>query len=333
HFVNSSIQFIEWSTREQMIDSSKVILPESLDINNLKKIAEHNNIKSYIQERLNSLNIRITDEKAITSDIIRSELFKQAYKYFGNLLKTNDIPYIPFKGIDFAQRYYDCFHDRAMADIDLMVQKRDLGKIVDIISKNNCPISIISHLEIDSKLHHHIQIRLDKFNGLLVELHWKYCFLNYKCDLNHDLSRKLVIQNDKNFLFSNEANLCFASIHFLAGTENILRILIDVLLILQKSKIDFRKLEQTATYLNCRKRVGKVLTFVSFLRKNFQHDYQPTYSKTTLRPKIRNAFLKHVISKTKKLSIIEKILLRTLTTETLTDFLKYSMNRIIFRLK
>ncbi|MEK8126961.1 nucleotidyltransferase family protein [Paenibacillus filicis] len=78
------------------------------------------------------------------------------------LFEQHAKPVIPLKGVRFAERYFGHFTARVTSDIDLLVPADDLKQTISLVETLGYEFEIV-------KDHH---ARLQKKDGLMVELHW-----------------------------------------------------------------------------------------------------------------------------------------------------------------
>jgi len=180
--------------------------------------------------------------------------------YFSSI----DIPAVFFKGIDFTHRYYDDPFQRRMCDIDVMVERKNLQKVINSM-KSDSGFELRS-LNTYLKHHHHFQAILRNFGDLIVEIHWKRpeTWVNYTADFARDKETGILIFESGEFKYTGEMNLCLASLSSFSHLESFFKHLHDAFLIISKNEINPDRLFEISSSLGMNKRLRRLLVFLDF---------------------------------------------------------------------
>ncbi len=127
-------------------------------------VKEFESFPAEIIEKLKQLNHKnIRKSLAIAAEL----------KNLNMLLGENNISFTVFKGQPLSQMLYRNLHQRSSKDIDILINKEDLGKILKIFKADYKPlISINLQLKYLIKYYNHIGF-VNKNSGVIIEVHWK----------------------------------------------------------------------------------------------------------------------------------------------------------------
>ncbi|WP_414468880.1 nucleotidyltransferase family protein [Methanobacterium sp. ACI-7] len=114
--------------------------------------------------------LKIQFEENIKKNLILTgDMFKVL-----NLLKSNNINAIPYKGSSLAILAYGNLALRSFEDIDVFVQEGDVKKVKKLLSSNG----YVMDFDLDSRkedffLKHQREFKFKNENGVIIEVHWK----------------------------------------------------------------------------------------------------------------------------------------------------------------
>lgn len=141
-------------TREQLRDRHR------MSHRQIDDLLHENKAKEYLDEKLKLL------------DFVRN------FIQITDLFRENGIEFIPLKGPILSQRLYGDPAVRISHDIDLLVNKCDVSKLVSLLIGNGYIISNLSYWSEDPKVQkmletitHHVSLIHSK-TGINVEIHW-----------------------------------------------------------------------------------------------------------------------------------------------------------------
>lgn len=175
---------------------------------------------------------------------------------------------IPLKGIQFAQRFFGHFSSRVTSDIDLFVPAAELQQAIALIEVLGYQFEII-------KDHH---ARLQKQDGLMVELHWTLDKLQWS-----ELSTEPFWQNAEklgDFQYVKQLSTLhtfyFMCLHGARHQMDSIRYVIDLahLLYTCSDEIDYHALMAQAVRDKTSRRVQAVISIVYGLFPHL-HDIHP----------------------------------------------------------
>lgn len=114
------------------------------------------------------------------------------------LLRERDIPAIPYKGPALAQSAYGDIGLRQFTDLDILVRKRDVYRIKELLVSDGCrPAWLLTPAQEAAVLSHYYEYPfLCNDTGMLVEIHWEFAerFFSFGFDLDQIWERSETVE-------------------------------------------------------------------------------------------------------------------------------------------
>jgi hypothetical protein len=165
----------------------------------------------------------LAELKSITQDNLFVQLRNLGeFLRINQILKTEGIRAIPFKGFWLAQAFYGSLGDRESVDIDLMIDVKHLEKVRELLFKQDyvveAPLGELTDDYIKGQL---CEYNLDYYQGeervYHFEFHWRIDHAEKGMDMGmEDLKEQIIkttIQGHKVEVFSPSANFLLALMH------------------------------------------------------------------------------------------------------------------------
>ena len=179
-----------------------------------------------------------------TNMLMTSELIKVS-----NLLEENGIKAISFKGPTLSQMAYGDVISRQYVDLDILVEKKELVKTVNLLLENNyentLPLEIISNeICLNTIKDFTVQNKSSKIN---IEIHWslfesKYDLIFKKLDIQK--TSDFLINQNKLLTLSNEILLIYLCFHGSKHTWERIEWISDIDRLIRNNEIDFLKIDE-----------------------------------------------------------------------------------------
>lgn len=256
------------------------------------------------------------------NQLTKMHLILNAYSFIKSFFAGAGVPFIPLKGIDFAFRYYEDPYLRSMSDLDIMIEQKDLGKVIAVL-KASTEFELKNYSGKILADNHHVQVALKGFNNFLLEIHWRYKYLCCSSFFENCLDKGRL-------LFSDEMNLCITAVSFFTSKDAPLRYVLDACQMLSKTNFNFEQLFKLAEKLKCKKRLIRFLLFLNFLDPDLVPGFNVNATKIHI--KLRNLVLKSIISTPSKINLFNRIILRFFLFENFNQSIKYMYVKLVDRL-
>lgn len=254
-------------------EARKIIASDKIDWLEILKRAKHHNIRPQLYELLKEIVSQeipgwVKDE---LGDSVRENMLRQLRnisEFFRiiNLLETNNIAPIPFKGFWLANELYGNIGQRESGDVDLFIHIDNLDKIIELMPELDYKPETAGNnrfIEREKKLS--AEFNFDKKDGEMVtshfEFHWKIGSGLHSLDVGfNDLSSQIVnssFQGHSVKVFNLSASFLLAIMHH-GAKDNLseLRHILDVGMFLKKKdEIDWQWVLSLARRFNMEKQV------------------------------------------------------------------------------
>jgi len=190
-------------------------------------------------------------------------------KNFFDIMNMNKIEIMLLKGSYTAEKYYDNPALRPMCDIDMLVKKKDLNKILELLLENGY---LIDKADNNAVQKFHMPILITK-SGNSIDFHadiYQNPFFTWRHRINMariwNIAQKEKLYGVEVFCLPLEYNIVYLCTKIIMDNfrGNLLQ-LYDIALILSKSKINWNKLYVVAAELDSLKDVFCILYFAKKL--------------------------------------------------------------------
>jgi len=263
--VSPEMEVLLWSIRVDGEGDDR--LPELLkavDQEELYRLAQRHQLTAFLYHRLqthpysSSFNgITLSFKKAYVTNMYRNLLYTRQLVWIIELLRQRSIEVIPFKGIVLAYQAYGTSDLRHCGDIDVLVKKRDLRKIISLFQAAGMNPS--HELTLKNGLYLNIKrgMEFTAPNRIDIDLHWGMFDKFTRFSSAEEYFRKFEHMKIDGFdvpTLSPEDTLILVAVH---GTKHLwgnLRWINDVIHLLHSNPdLDIGSAFSSAESLHCRR--------------------------------------------------------------------------------
>lgn len=244
----------------------------NLDFENIIEDIEYFGISSQIYYLLKEKNIlddtpvnfqkRIIDKYTIA--FYQNLLIKNQIELVFKHLEAMKIEVIPLKGVIFAEKYFGHFGARATTDIDILIKKKDINKVIKCIKS----LGFTQESRISpSHFHHSFSKALPGSpHPLTIELHWDILTKGSSNFNIEEFWRDSVLHKDYKYVkeLSLYHTFYFTLLHCWRHNLDSLKYFIDVIQLIYflNSNIDFSTLLKDAEGHKTKKRIIRTLSII-----------------------------------------------------------------------
>ena len=161
------------------------------------------------------------------------------------LFEENSIDAIAFKGPTLSQMAYGDITLRQYADLDILIDEKDLQKSINLLSSTSYTIDEVEYQNIMKNQSIFHDISLYKYD-INFELHWRLLSDEFKTDIDHinikENLHEVVISNYKFKSFENEILILYLAIHGAKHNWERVEWLLDIVKIIQNHTIDWQRI-------------------------------------------------------------------------------------------
>jgi len=178
-------------------------------------------------------------EIAKTNMLMTSELIMLM-----KLFEENNIEAIAFKGPTLSQMAYGNITLRQYADLDILIDEKDLQRSINLLSSNNYTVDELEYKNImkNQSIFHDISLYKNSIN---FELHWRLLSDEFKTDIEtinlKENLHEVLISNYKLKAFENEIFILYLAIHGAKHNWERIEWLLDIVKIIQNHTIDWQR--------------------------------------------------------------------------------------------
>ncbi|MCP4100766.1 MAG: nucleotidyltransferase family protein [Lentisphaerae bacterium] len=244
------IELLKWQQGNVINKRSKLytsIGENSIDFNRFISLVESHRVQNHIYLAANELNIFPKDIlckfEAVKSASDKFAL-KQAYelKKISDLCHKNNIKFTVLKGLPLSKSLYGDISIRASRDIDILVQDKDLYKVIKAFEKSYLALTPINNKLEDIKRYcPHIEYK-SRATGILVEVHWKLFNYDFQGPSFFDFAKKNLIYEEllgaRFYTYNFKCNFLYCLIHGSKHRWSRLLWLCDIAAFSNKSEFD-----------------------------------------------------------------------------------------------
>jgi len=173
------------------------------------------------------------------------------------LLKENNIEAIAFKGPTLAQMAYGDIALRQYADLDILIDEKDIEQCYNLILKTHTTTIDKKFLRntLFTEKNSDIQY-FNKKNNILIEIHWKLFrtqFSNYNQFSNiFNTKKEVLLQGHKLHVFNDEILLVYLCMHGSKHCWERISWILDISMIINNNKtLDWNFIKDQALKLEC----------------------------------------------------------------------------------
>jgi hypothetical protein len=199
-----------------------------------------------------------------TSVLYKNLLIKNQTEMILKLLEKLEIEVIPLKGVVFAERYFGHFGARATTDIDILIKRKDIKRVITCIKELGFTQE---HRVIQSHFHYSFSKLIPGSPlPLTIELHWDILTKN-SSNLNiEDFWKNSTPYKDYKYVkeLSDYHTFYFTLLHCWRHNLDSLKYFIDVIQLIYylNGNIDYSKLVKEAYGHKTQKRVIRTLSII-----------------------------------------------------------------------
>lgn len=277
-FYSSEMKLLHQAVRlddeaSALIETRRIVSNETIDWDNLFLRADLHQIKPQVSIMLSKLYLESVPASAMKrfKEAHRENIYQQlrnATEYFRvkERLDKEGIVAVPFKGMWIANDFYGSLGDRESSDIDLFIDKNDLGKIRLIMTDLGFTVQdTLTKLTEEYILGELAEYNFNNYSGeeriSHFEYHYRMGLRSYHMDISmDDLKSQIIdgkIQNRSLKVLTPAANLLLVIMHH-GGKDQYMKLkdILDIALIIRKHKdVDWEWLLKKAEKFKVKKLV------------------------------------------------------------------------------
>lgn len=252
------------------------LIKNDLDWDYLLKLASRHRLMSLLYHNLNSVCHEMVPENILkelkdnfNANVRRNLMLTGELIKVLNLLESEGITAVPYKGPVLAQFLYGNIALREFVDLDIYIEKHDVLKIRDIlISKEYSPLFNLNEKMVKTYLKSQDELILTKKDSCSIEFHWKFSsnFFSYPSIPESILCKNISndVLNGKDILtFSPEDTFLILAVHAAGHYWSRLAWLCDIAELIKKYNLDWNEIMNKSNELSIKRIIYVTVCLVS----------------------------------------------------------------------